>query len=165
MSKMDLDKDVTINGVFYGKGKDVEVDSKHTEGVKEILDGQEGADAYANTHHGAVPPPKYPEEATAQTPTRPLAGPEMRQPATVKMEQNDGDLVVVDDKSQEKKVGSQEEAQKVNDNFVEKSKTFDEDESSSARPGNSVDAGNSVKPGNSVDAETVGNAKPSKSNK
>jgi len=83
-TKMDLDRDFNINGRQYTKGKDVEVDSAHVEAIKDMTrDNQAGID-FATTHHGAVPMHNDPQEATAQTPSRPLGGPHLRVDATVK---------------------------------------------------------------------------------
>jgi len=96
---MDLDQDYNINGNVFKKGDNV--DTKRTvvdndgksksvdfsDQLKEMQDGASNARDWANTHHGAVPAPADPMEATAQTPTRPLAAPNVRtdevfQPAT-----------------------------------------------------------------------------------
>lgn len=99
--KLDLDHDVTINDVTYAKGKGVEVDSKSADEVQRINDEANKAGEQATTHHGAVPAPAYPEEATAQTPTRPLGAPELRQAVSSDPAVEDGEVVTVDDKGNE----------------------------------------------------------------
>lgn len=86
---IDLDRDVTINGHRFeaGKGINTTVDEPQEDGsskkvdyadaIKEQLKSAKEAEAYQHTHHGAVPDPADPTEATAQTPTRPLGGPNL----------------------------------------------------------------------------------------
>lgn len=100
-SKMDLDHDVTVNGVTYSAGKDVEVPSDQAEDIKRMNEDARMATDQATTHHGAVPAPAYPEEATAQTPTRPLGAPHLRASVSSDPKVEDGDVVTVDDKGQE----------------------------------------------------------------
>jgi hypothetical protein len=123
-TKLDLSTDHNINGVQYNAGKDVEVQADHVEAIKENEQNWVNHRGYVTTHHGAVPAPAHPQEATAQTPTRPLAGPEIRQEVTVTPVTEEGNLAVVDDKGQTKEVASKSaaitEAKKV-----EEGKTFD----------------------------------------
>jgi len=97
MSKIDLDRDVNINGVHYPKGKDVEVDSKHVQAIKDIVGDNQTSVEWAATHHGAVPMHNDPQEATAQTPSRPLGGPHLRVEQTFKPVTNESEAVVVAD--------------------------------------------------------------------
>ncbi len=96
-SKVDLERDFNINGVQYNKGKGVEVNSDHAQAIKDLEGDAKSAADYAGTHHGAVPAPNDPMEATAQTPTRPLGGEHVRVPLTVKPVSNEGDAVRVAD--------------------------------------------------------------------
>ncbi len=96
-TKMDLDRDFNINGQSYSSGKGVEVNSDHAEAIKDLEKTAKEQGDYQSTHHGAVPAPNDPREATAQTPTRPLGGEHVRQPLTVTPATNDGDIVKVRD--------------------------------------------------------------------
>jgi hypothetical protein len=123
-TKLDLSTDHNINGVQYNAGEGVEVRSEHVEALKENEENWGKHREYVTTHHGAVPAPAHPQEATAQTPTRPLAGPEVRQEITVTPTVNEGSLAVVDDKGQIKEVDSKSAAVKEA-KAVEEGKTFD----------------------------------------
>lgn len=130
-TKLDLNRDFNINGVQYNAGKGVEVRSEHVQAIKDIEGDAQSAADYAATHHGAVPAPSHPQEATAQTPTRPLGAPEVRQDLVFKGAVSEGPLNVVDDKGQTKEVASKEAAI-AEGKKVEEGKTFD-DESNSAK--------------------------------
>lgn len=67
MGKIDLDRDVTIQGNVFKAGKGVDTtgyikdpatgkitEFDATEGIKEILDRAKAGDEFASTHHGAV---------------------------------------------------------------------------------------------------------------
>lgn len=123
-TKLDLSTDHNINGVQYNAGKGVEVRSEHAEAIKENEQNWVNHRGYVTTHHGAVPAPAHPQEATAQTPTRPLAGPEIRQDVTTEVTPVEGSLAVVDDKGQTKEVGSKAAAI-TEAKRVEEGKTFD----------------------------------------
>ncbi len=99
--KIDLEHDITVNGVTYKAGKGVEVPSAQAEDVQRINDDAIEAGVQAGTHHGAVPAPAYPEEATAQTPTRPLGAPELRQDTNIATGEPVGPVKEVDDKGVE----------------------------------------------------------------
>jgi len=87
MATMKLDRDYDINGQKFEAGDKVETtrdvtgaDGKtskvdYSDQLKEMVKASEESDANIATHHGAVPEPNDPQEATAQTPTRPLAAP------------------------------------------------------------------------------------------
>jgi hypothetical protein len=125
-TKLDLTVDHNINGVEYKAGKGVEVRSEHVQALKENDAAYADATAYASTHHGAVPAPAYPQEATAQTPTRPLSGPEIRQAVTTVATPTTGDMQVVDDKGQTKVV--EDKAAAIEENKqIEEGKTFDDE--------------------------------------
>jgi hypothetical protein len=72
-TKLDLDEQFSVNGQVYGPGKGVEMDSDVAKGIKEQQEYMGVQRSYEGAHHGAVPQPSHPQEATAQTPTRPLA--------------------------------------------------------------------------------------------
>lgn len=86
---IDLDRDITINGHLFkaGKGVDTQVNealedgstrtTDYADAIKETLASAKQAELDQHTHHGAVPDPANPSEATAQTPTRPLAAPNL----------------------------------------------------------------------------------------
>lgn len=91
MANLDLDQDYMVNGHEFKAGKNVsttvdEPDPEtgktkkvdYADSLQEMMDASRNAADYASTHHGAVPTPDDPNEATAQTPTRPLAGPNVR---------------------------------------------------------------------------------------
>jgi hypothetical protein len=96
-TKMDLDHDFNINGQDYKAGKGVEINKDHVQAVKDMTDSHGEYLDWASTHHGAVPAPNDPQEATAQTPTRPLGGEHVQQPTQVKPVVNSGDAVRVAD--------------------------------------------------------------------
>jgi hypothetical protein len=91
---LDLDRDITINGHRFEAGKGVNTSvavpqedgsSKtvdYADAIKEALAAAKQAEIDQHTHHGAVPDPVNPSEATAQTPTRPLGGPNLAGEAT-----------------------------------------------------------------------------------
>lgn len=86
---MKLDQDYSINGHVFKAGDNVDttVDEPQDDGktkkvdyadqLKEMVKSSKEQADYVNAHHGAVPEPKDPSEATAQTPTRPLGGPNL----------------------------------------------------------------------------------------
>ena len=131
-SKMDLEHDVTVNGVTYAAGKDVEVPSDQAEDIKRMNEEARSATDNATTHHGAVPAPAYPEEATAQTPTRPLGAPHLRASVSSDPRVEDGDVVTVDDKGQETPV-EDVEAEKAK--FESKETEAKEDETATEQQG------------------------------
>lgn len=67
-----LNHPVTVNGVTYNDGDKVS-DKKVADDIQRIASDYEASQSSANIHHGAVPTSQNPLEATAQTPTRPLA--------------------------------------------------------------------------------------------
>lgn len=77
-TKMELDRDYTINGVVYSKGTDVEVQSDHKSAIEDMQKANQEHMDWAQVHHGAVPMSADPQAATAQTPTRPLGGDHLR---------------------------------------------------------------------------------------
>lgn len=86
---MKLDQDYNINGHVFKAGDKVDtvVETTDADGktskvdyadqLKDMVKASKEASDNANTHHGAVPEPSHPQEATAQTPTRPLAAPNL----------------------------------------------------------------------------------------
>ena len=86
---MKLDQDYIINGHEFKAGdsvnttaQDVDENGKsvtndYASQLKEMVKSSKESAANVGTHHGAVPEPNDPQEATAQTPTRPLAAPNL----------------------------------------------------------------------------------------
>jgi hypothetical protein len=107
-TKMDLAEPVNINGVQYDAGKGVEVQSEHVTAVKDVLVNSETARTYAATHHGAVPAPNDPMEATAQTPTRPLGAEHVRVEETFTGAPEQKNAQVVEDPNQGNEAAKQE---------------------------------------------------------
>ncbi len=99
--KIDLEHDVTVNGVTYKAGEGVSVPSAQAKDIQRINDDAVEAGVQAGIHHGAVPAPAYPEEATAQTPTRPLGAPNLRQDTEFATGKPVGPVKEVDDKGVE----------------------------------------------------------------
>lgn len=96
-TKLDLDRDYSVNGRTYPAGSSVEVENQHVDAIKEMqTDGARQHD-YEVTHHGAVPMHNDPQEATAQTPTRPLAAPVVIQEAVLRPQTDTGAIVEVKD--------------------------------------------------------------------
>lgn len=106
-TKMDLSRDFNINGQAYSKGKGVEVNKEHVSALRELEDGAVKFIDWATTHHGAVPAPNDPMEATAQTPTRPLGGEHVRVPVTVQPATNDGPAERVADPNEGKEAATE----------------------------------------------------------
>lgn len=91
----DLSRDHQVNGHTFkaGKGVDTSITETDSDGKQKKVDYAESliasenaandAEAFAATHHGAVPVPDDPNAPTAQTPTRPLGYPELRVEETV----------------------------------------------------------------------------------
>ncbi len=123
---MDLDQDYNINGHSFRKGKnvdttvqEVEVDDNgkrksvkrdYAQAIKEAQEAGANSAEYINTHHGAVPAPADPQEATAQTPTRPLAAPNVRVTETVKPSVENSGVIEVKDASADGKGRSANES-------------------------------------------------------
>src|SRR4051812_16791759 len=86
---MKLDQDYNVNGQEFKAGDKVnttrdvtDADGKVTkvdyaDQLKDMVKASKEQADNVNTHHGAVPEPNDPQEATAQTPTRPLAAPNL----------------------------------------------------------------------------------------
>lgn len=121
---LDLDQDYNINGHSFKKGKDVDTkrtvvdtDGKtktvdYADAIKEMQKASETSKSYINTHHGAVPDPADPMEATAQTPTRPLAAPNVRAAVSVEPQVTTGEVIEVKDPSADGKGRSADESNK-----------------------------------------------------
>lgn len=96
-TKLELAHDYTVNGTSYKAGKDVEVNSDHVDAIKEMQESGRVQRDWETTHHGAVPQPADPQEATAQTPTRPLAAPNLVTSETLNPRVEQGDVIEVKD--------------------------------------------------------------------
>lgn len=119
-SKLDLDRDYNINGVQYNKGKNVEVQSDHVQAIKDLSGANQDHIDFANTHHGAVPMHNDPQEATAQTPTRPLGGVHVRVEEKLVPSVEQSAPVVVEDPNEGQEAASEEakDADRVSANEV-----------------------------------------------